>query len=166
MRDGESEGGRERRMEGKGGKERGGERREGGGRRKGERKGGKERGGKGGKEKEREREREGGRKRGREEEREGGREGGRKRGREKEREGKNLLHFLVSFLSLPSSHLLPGLVPAELGTHNVHNPRQSFICCLNVQKGQPGPPGQHIDSSACVLANGILHFGFNVGEHL
>ena len=123
--------------------------------------------------KEREERREGGKgKRGGR--REGGKEGrgkkerekGRKRRREEEREGKNLLHFLVSFLSLSSSHLLSGLVPAELGAHNVHNPRQSFICCLNVQKGQPGPPGQHIDSSARVLANGILHFGFNVGEYL
>ena len=66
----------------------------------------------------------------------------------------------------PSPNLLPGLVPAQLGSHDLHYPWQSLIRCLNIQEGQPCPPSKHVYHCAGILRYGVLYLSLNVGELL
>lgn len=56
------------------------------------------------------------------------------------------------------------IIPIQFSAHQFNNPRQGFLCCLDIQKGQASATRNHIHRSAGILLNPIFHLSLNKSE--
>ena len=82
------------------------------------------------------------------------------------KEGMMKRTYMCMYIMYVLTHFLPVLVPAQFSSHDFHYPRQSLVCCLHIEEGQPRPTGQDINGSAGVFSDSILHLSLNVWELL
>ena len=64
------------------------------------------------------------------------------------------------------TNLLPVLVPAQLSGHDLYDPGQSLVSCLDIEEGQSRPASQDIDGCTGILSHCVLDLCLNVWELL